>query len=126
MLKFAIPKKENLDTTKLTFKSIFTKWRPLLKLNEPFEKYIEDNKLNITMYDVSIYIYNNITFYEDGNEIWVKIIKVPEKAEIYDFILLLENGNLEIKKQSLVSKYIKNILGLTDAALFLGVNTYVS
>lgn len=120
MLKFAIPKKENLDTTKLTFKSIFTKWRPLLKFNEPFEKYIEDNKLNITMYDVSIYIYNNITFYEDGNEIWVKIIKIPEKAEIYDFILLLENGNLEIKKQSLVSKYIKNILGLTDAALFLG------
>lgn len=117
---FYIEKFTTLDTLKSTFNNNYFNLSAMLKFSNNFQNYIEKEKIKITREEVANYIYSNILFSEDRGMFKITILKDPEKEVIYSFIKLLEFGNLSIKRENTVSRFILTVLNKSELDVMFG------
>lgn len=117
---FYIEKFTTLDTLKSIFYNNYFKLSAMLKFNNNFQEYIEKEKIKVTREWVISYIYSNILFSEDRGMFKITILKDPEKEEVFGFIKLLEFGNLSIKRDNTVSRFILTVLDKSELDVLFG------
>lgn len=109
----------SLDSLKALFVNNFQTFSSIFKLSNNYQEYLKQQKLEITEQDLLNYVYNNVVFQDEGDSFKVLINKKPEEIDIYNFINLLEYGNLSIKRENKISTFILSVLNKSELDLIM-------